>query len=214
MSFTVTDFTRGDRTIRLYGVSHVSTAENYLALYASLREDKDKGFVIHHEGVQAPPRRAAHLKAFYAAMARTLNLDLQLPADRTWMENHDIKWHVMSLAERAGIATMFTLARTLGVLTFKALAHSPQESKDQVREALLSLPTSGRTTPDNFFTRRFDPLMRKREKIAGGAAMNAGTSVSMVWGAAHVRGLADLFTLRGWEQGHTRELKGRCGLSS
>lgn len=184
-SYTVTTLRDSDRTIRVYGVTHIATLHEYQKVLDSLVEDVNAGFTIHYEGMQDVPDRNSPRKS-YDSLALLLKLSSQKKAlnDALPGKEKDISWNDLGIIDktRLGLAAS-TLHREVMELSYK----SPDELTQYRKKVLSTLHDPAPEEQSVIVRVMLGPnLTDKRSRYAARSALEEGTNVSLVWGCGHV----------------------------
>lgn len=184
-SYTVTTLRDSDRTIRVYGVTHIATIHEYQKVLDSLVEDVNAGFTIHYEGMQDVPERNSPRKS-YDSLALLLKLSSQKKAlnDALPGKEKDISWNDLGIIDktRLGLAAS-TLHREVMELSYK----SPDELTQYRKKVLSTLHDPVPEEQPVIVRVMLGPnLTDKRSRYAARSALEEGTDVSLVWGCGHV----------------------------
>lgn len=205
-SYSVTTLRDSDRTIRVYGVTHIATLHEYQKVLDSLVEDVNAGFTIHYEGMQDVPDRNSPRKS-YDSLALLLKLSSQKKAlnDALPGEEKDISWNDLGIIDktRLGFAAS-TLHREVMELSYK----SPDELTQYRKKVLSALHDPVPEEQSVIVRVMLGPnLTDKRSRYAARSALEEGTNVSLVWGCGHVPEIVKVLESNGLRVESTHRLK-------
>lgn len=205
-SYTVTTLKDSNRTIRVYGVTHIATTHEYQKVLDSLVEDVNAGFTVHYEGMKDVPDRNSPRKS-YDSLALLLKLSSQKKAlnDKLPGKEKDISWNDLGIIDK----TRLRLAASILRREVMELSDKSPDELTQYRKKVLSTLHDPVPEGKSVIVRVMlgSNLTDKRSRYAARSALEEGTNISLVWGCGHVPEIVKVLKSNGLNVESTHRLK-------
>ena len=205
-SYTVTTLRDSNRTIRVYGVTHIATAHEHQKVLDSLVEDVNAGFTIHYEGMKDVPDRKSPRK-HYDSLALLLKLSSQRKAlnDALPGKVKDISWNDLGIIDKTRLGMAASILRR----EVMELSNKSPDELTQYRKKVLSTLHDPAPEGKSAIVRVMlgSNLTDKRSRYAARSALEEGTDISLVWGCGHVPEIVKVLESNGLHVESTHRLK-------
>lgn len=199
-------FRQGDREIKVYGVVHLAPQEHWDDLGRRLGGDEERGAAIHLEGVQRPSSPvlgtvrllAASLQQTYGLAEKMLphlvhqkvGLTVPMTAERVDLRAEEVA-RAIPVHGRLGLAAQWLLSKGVQRLPEGLLVDIGKEMEGGFGESRRSSILSRGTNAAVLDLRNLWAISHALEEAHH-------RDVVLVWGAAHLPGMAALLGEEGW----------------
>lgn len=193
LSVNVLEHESGKR-IKIYEMTHVAPLSFYDKCQCAWARDAKEGYEIHIEGVRGAP---SYLQQAYCGMAKMLGKGWGTqPKPRVSWVNYDLALSEMPWHSRMFIKTFSPLMN----MVVDQLASASEDKKKAFREKGRKALLTSNDSEQSFGQRLLGVLLgnNRRNHYAIKHALATANDVSLVWGAAHAKGMIKLLEKQGY----------------